>query len=85
MPTGNAFHHDGTAPTLWPPSIEREEYISPQECLRRMSQGAIDPMRVRPAACDPETGMPGGFFVELDEPRIDFMKLPDWLRRSADV
>lgn len=82
---GNSHLQGGMPPTLWPPSVELEEYISPQEYLDRMSRGAIDPMRVRPATCDPKTGAPGGFFVRLDEPRIDFMTMPSRLEITANA
>lgn len=55
--------------TLYDNILEREEYITPEEYLKRRANGQINPGKVRYAKANPKTGSPGGFWVKLDNPR----------------
>ena len=55
--------------TLYDGTLEREEYITPDEYLKRRANGQINPENVRYAKADPKTGQLGGFWVKLDNPR----------------
>lgn len=54
--------------TTYDTVLQREEYLSPEEYLRRRAKGEIDPAKIRYAAHDPKTGQGGGFGVKLDKP-----------------
>ena len=69
-------------PQTYDAHLETEEFITPEEYLRRREGGDIDPMKTRIVPPDLRTGSFGGFAVELDAPRY-IVKWPP--RRSAYV
>lgn len=49
--------------------LETEEFITAEEYLKRRERGEINPLDVRIAQADMNTGSLGGFMVKLKNPR----------------
>jgi hypothetical protein len=49
--------------------LEKEEFITVEEYLKRRERGEINPLKIRIVPPDLNSGMAGGFMVELDTPK----------------
>lgn len=49
--------------------LEKEEFVTAEEYLRRRERGEIDPADVRYANANLSTGDFGGFIIKLKQPR----------------
>jgi hypothetical protein len=56
-------------PLTYETILEKEEFITAEEYLRRHERGEIDPMKTRIVPPDIDTGREGGFMVQLEVPR----------------
>lgn len=55
--------------TTYDSVLQTEEYLTPEEYLKRREKGEIDPTKIRYASHDPKTGASGGFWLKLDRSR----------------